>query len=216
MTITSATHSPPPPSAQNNLYFTEHLGVISALEENFTSADDDFASLQAIHDIYDTLIDTARQKESQAKSVIASLAQTCEKEAQNARYPRPEEGEGSHAATAEELNREISATAGQVASLESQLEALRAQEVSIEDKMKELVAFWNELRGREEVEPRLRKLVALYVEASGVTWDLKTLGGDEVKGHLDVPDAGVLEDFVSDGGWEAVNAIGGRMGEVRR
>ena len=59
-------------------------------------------------------------------------------------------------------------------------------------------------------------MVALYVEASGVTWDLKTLGGDEVKGHLDVPDAGVLEDFVSDGGWEAVNAIWGRMGAVRR
>lgn len=197
-------------------YFTDHLGVISALEENFTSADDDFASLQAIHDIYDTLVDTARQKESQAKTLIASLVQECEAKEVEARYPRPE---GEHEEIATHIRNDITTANSNVTSLEAQLEALQTQERSIEDKMKDLVAFWNELTAQEEVEPQLRKLVALYVEMTGVTWDLKTLGaGDargEVKGRLDVPDAGVLEDFVSDGGFETVNEVWQRMGAAR-
>jgi polyhydroxyalkanoate synthesis regulator phasin len=193
---------------QTSSYFAEHLGVISALEENFTAADDDFASLQAIHDIYDTLVDTARQKESHAKHLVAGLVKECEEREREARYPRPEQ---EHADLVGSMRGKVNAASTQVYSMESQIEALEQQEQEIGARMNELVAVWNELMEKERVEPRLRNLIALYVNVTGITWDLKTVGGERVKGRIDVPDAGVLEDVACDGDFDGVNAIWERL-----
>ena len=91
--------------------------------------------------------------------------------------------------------------------MESQIKALEQQEQEIDARMKELVAFWNELMVKESAEPRLRNLIALYVNVTGITWDLKTLGSERVRGRIDVPDAGMLEDFDCDGDFDGVNAV---------
>lgn len=193
-------------------YFTEHLGVISALEENFTAADDDFASLQAIHDIYDTMIDTARQKESQVKQVVAELVKECEEKEQESRYPRPEH---EHAELVGSIQGEMNTASTHVYSMESQIKALEQQEREIEGRMEELVTYWNEMMVKEEAEPRLRNLIALYVNVTAITWDLKTLDAERVKGRIDAPDAGVLEDFECDGDFEGVNAVWDRLAAVQ-
>jgi polyhydroxyalkanoate synthesis regulator phasin len=189
-------------------YFAEHLGVISALEENFTAADDDFASLQAIHDIYDTLVDTARQKESHARDLVAGLVKECEEREREAKYPRPER---EHAELVGSMQGNINAASTQVRSMEAQIEALERQEKEIGERMEELVAFWNELMGKKGAEPRMRDLIALYVNVTRITWDLKTLGGERVRGRIDVPDAGVLEDVECDGDFDGVNAVWERL-----
>jgi len=206
--MTQHPQSTPQPSAS---YFAEHLGVISALEENFQHAEEDFASLQAIHDVYDTLQDLCKQKEHNVRDIIRGLVEECTHAQQEATYPKDER---EHADLVQRYETDIKACSTDVYSMESQLRALQEQEVDIDTKMKELVAYWNALTEQEKVEPRLRHILSLYINVTKITWNLGTLNDERVKGTIDIPDAGVLEDVLAGDDFDSVNALWETLGQA--
>lgn len=182
--------------AHQQNYFGEHLGVISALEENYTQAEEDFHMIQAIHDVYDHMKDLCRQKEMQASEIIQQLSEERDEMAKQAQYPR---GETEHHETVTMLNKDIQAVKTDVSSLESQLRALEEQSDDIKVKLGEVQAMWDALVRGEKKEPQLRNLISLYINITKVTWDLKTISSDSlIKGTIDNPDRGILEDFCVD------------------
>lgn len=177
-------------------YFDEHLGVISALEENYTQAEEDFQMIQAIHDVYDHMKDLCRQKELQASEIIQKMSEERDEMAKQAQYPR---GETEHQETVMGLSRDLHAAKTEVSSLESQLRALEEQSKDIKVKLDEIQAMWNALVQGEKREPQLRNMISLYINLTKVTWDLKTISSDSmIKGTIDNPDRGILEDVFID------------------
>lgn len=183
-------------NAHGQNYFDEHLGVISALEENYTHAEEDFHMIQAIHDVYDHMKDLCRQKEIQASEIIQQLSEERNEAAKQARYPR---GETEHHDAVVMLNRDLQAVKTDVSSLESQLNALEEQSQDIQVKLGEVQAMWDALVRGEKREPQLRNLISLYINITKVTWDLKSISSDNIiKGTIDNPDQGILEDICVD------------------
>lgn len=183
-------------NANEHNYFDEHLGVIAALEENYTHAEEDFHMIQAIHDVYDHMKDLCRQKEVQASEIIHNLSVERDEIAKQAQYPR---GETEHRDAVMGLNRDIQVAKTDVLSLESQLRALQEQSDEIKVQLDEIRAAWDALVREEKKEPQLRNLISLYINITKITWDLRTLSSQSViKGTIDCPDRGILEDVCVD------------------
>lgn len=201
-------------------YFDEHLGVIAALEENYTHAEEDFHMIQAIHDVYDHMKDLCRQKELQASEIIHNLTEERDEMAKQAVYPR---GETEHKDTILGLTQDIHATKTDVSSLESQLHALEDQSHEIQTQLDRLQDMWDALVREEKREPQLRNLISLYINITKVTWDLHTLSSSSIiKGTIDNPDRGILEDIAidvdashasQDARFRAVNDLWDRLAE---
>ena len=201
---------------QQQHYFQEHLGVISALEENFSrpaEEQEDFHMIQAIYDAYDHMKDVMGQKEANVRDIVRQLQQEQEDLRGSVAYPREE---GEHGRVMDRLEREKEVCLSEVGGLEAQLDALERERQSVEEKMAGLEGAWERVVGMmEREEPRLRNLISLYIHVTKITWDLSTLcsssGGTGVKGTIDNPEAGVLEDVVlgnhGGGGGDSFDAV---------
>jgi DNA repair exonuclease SbcCD ATPase subunit len=203
--MTQESHPNAQPTAS---YFTEHLGVINALEENYQNAEEDFQSIQAIHDVYDHMKDLCKQKEYSAREIINGLVEQCEQAQGCATYPKDDE---EHSSLVKRYEGEINETSSHVHSMESQLRALEEQEVEVEKKMRQLVETWNRLAEWEQREPQLRQLLSLYIHVTKITWNLGTLNDNLVRGTIDNPDAGVFEDIVAGDDFDAVSATWNKL-----
>ena len=187
-------------------YFQEHLGVISALEENFSrpvEEQEDFHMIQAIYDAYDHMKDVMGQKEANVRDIVRQLQLEQEELRRSVAYPREE---GEHGRVMERLQREKDVSVSEVGGLEAQLDALEEERRCVGERVLQLEAAWERVSGMmEREEPRLRNLISLYINVTKITWDLSTLCSSHnddsgvsrmVKGTIDNPEAGVLEDVV--------------------
>jgi hypothetical protein len=189
---------------QQQHYFQEHLGVISALEENFSrpvEEQEDFHMIQAIYDAYDHMKDVMGQKEANVRDIVRQLQLEQEELRRSVAYPREE---GEHGRVMERLQREKDVSVSEVGGLEAQLDALEEERRCVGERVLQLEAAWERVAGMmEREEPRLRNLISLYINVTKITWDLSTLSRNDdtggsmmIKGTIDNPEAGVLEDVV--------------------